>query len=80
MAEVIMLTICLYYSSRETLKAEFAWVVNLVVSGRVAKLELGRLPIRQNGGKGKFVTLAVSRIRHFTYATTGHPKLRLFVS
>ena len=49
------------------LKVKFLWVVNLVVSGKVAKLELGRIPIRQNGGKGKFVILVVSRIRHFTY-------------
>ena len=60
---------CLHYSSKMTWKTYLTWVVILVVSGKVAKLELRRLPIRHNGGKGKFVTLVVSRIRHFTYAT-----------
>ena len=59
---------CLDYGSKMTWKIYLTWVVILVVSGKVVKLELGRLPIRHNGGKGKFVTLVVSRIRHFTYA------------
>ena len=50
----------------------WSWVgmlvfVGLELSGLVAKVKLGRLPIRLNGGRGTFGVLVARRIRHFTY-------------